>query len=130
VITSTLTAPGFRRGGGPGYLGRADVTRVHANLGRVLSGPADRHTRRAGATRGHHDPRGKLGGHARNPHATDDYARRQIGECRRYIGDFEEALERSSIPAELIDRMTEAYPDLANPYTLWVAAYDQLSTGR
>jgi glyoxylase-like metal-dependent hydrolase (beta-lactamase superfamily II) len=70
-----------------------------------------------------------IAGH-RNPHATDDYARRQIGECRRYIADFEEALERSSTPAELIDRMTEAYPDLANPYTLWVAAYDQLSTGR
>ena len=29
-------------------------------------------------------------------------------------------------PGELIDRMTEAYPGLANPYTLWVAAYDQL----
>jgi hypothetical protein len=70
-----------------------------------------------------------IAGH-RNPQATDDYARRQIGECRRYIADFEEALERSSAPAELIDRMTEAYPDLANPYTLWVAAYDLLGTGR
>ena len=69
-----------------------------------------------------------IAGH-RNPLATDDYARRQIGECRRYIADFEEALERSSAPAELIDRMTEAYPDLANPYTLWVAAYDLLGTG-
>jgi hypothetical protein len=29
-------------------------------------------------------------------------------------------------PAELIDRMMSAYPDLANPYTLWVAAYDLL----
>ena len=37
-------------------------------------------------------------------------------------------LERSSAPAELIDRMTAAYPDLANPYTLWVAAYDLLGT--
>jgi hypothetical protein len=33
-------------------------------------------------------------------------------------------LERSSVSAELIDRMMSAYPDLANPYTLWVAAYD------
>jgi hypothetical protein len=24
--------------------------------------------------------------------------------------------------------MTEAHPGLANPYTLWVAAYDQLGT--
>jgi hypothetical protein len=29
-------------------------------------------------------------------------------------------------PAELIDRMMAAYPDVANPYTLWVAAYDLL----
>ncbi len=64
-----------------------------------------------------------IAGH-RNPVAADDDARRQLGECRRYIADFEEALERSSSPAELIDRMTAAYPDLANPYTLWVAAYD------
>jgi len=70
-----------------------------------------------------------IAGH-RNPGAPDDDARRQLGECRRYIADFEEALERSSSPAELIDRMTAAYPDLANPYTLWVAAYDLLGTGR
>jgi glyoxylase-like metal-dependent hydrolase (beta-lactamase superfamily II) len=62
------------------------------------------------------------------PQAADDDARRQIAECRRYIADFEAALERSSAPAELIDRMTAAYPDLANPYTLWVAAYDLLGT--
>ena len=40
----------------------------------------------------------------------------------------EAALERSSAPAQLIDQMTAAYPDLANPYTLWVAAYDLLGT--
>jgi hypothetical protein len=68
-----------------------------------------------------------IAGH-RNPLAADDDARRQIGECRRYLADFEAALERSSAPAELIDRMTAAYPDLANPYTLWVAAYDLLGT--
>jgi glyoxylase-like metal-dependent hydrolase (beta-lactamase superfamily II) len=66
-----------------------------------------------------------IAGH-RDPRAADDDARRQISESRRYIADFEAALERSSTPAELIGRMTEAYPDLANPYTLWVAAYDQL----
>jgi glyoxylase-like metal-dependent hydrolase (beta-lactamase superfamily II) len=66
-----------------------------------------------------------IAGH-RNPGAPDDDARRQLGECRRYIADFEEALERSSSPADLIDQMTAGYPDLANPYTLWVAAYDLL----
>ncbi len=67
-----------------------------------------------------------IAGH-RNPSAADDDARRQIGESRRYIADFEAALESSSAPAELIDRMMAAYPDLANPYTLWVAAYDLLT---
>jgi hypothetical protein len=66
-----------------------------------------------------------IAGH-RNPLAADDDAGRQIDECRRYLADFEAALERSSAPGELIDRMTAAYPDLANPYTLWVAAYDLL----
>ena len=66
-----------------------------------------------------------IAGH-RNPQAPDDDARRQVSECRRYLADFEAALERSTAPAELIDRMTTAYPDLANPYTLWVAAYDLL----
>src|ERR1700729_3658769 len=28
----------------------------------------------------------------RNPHAPDDDPRRQVGECRRYIADFEAAL--------------------------------------
>ena len=68
-----------------------------------------------------------IAGH-RNPLAADDDARRQIGECRRYIADFETALERSSAPAELIERMTETHPNLANPYTLWIAAYDLLGT--
>jgi glyoxylase-like metal-dependent hydrolase (beta-lactamase superfamily II) len=68
-----------------------------------------------------------IAGH-RDPHAPDDDARRLIAECHRYLADFEAALERSSTPAELIDRMTEAHPGLANPYTLWVAAYDQLGT--
>ncbi len=64
-----------------------------------------------------------IAGH-RNPDAPDDDARRQVSECRRYIADFETALERSTAPADLIDRMMASYPDLANPYTLWVAAYD------
>jgi glyoxylase-like metal-dependent hydrolase (beta-lactamase superfamily II) len=66
-----------------------------------------------------------IAGH-RHPNAPDDDALRQIGDSRRYILDFEAALEHSTTPAELIDRMTDRYPDLANPYTLWVAAFDQL----
>jgi len=66
-----------------------------------------------------------IAGH-RNPQAVDDDARRQIHECRRYLTDFAAALDRSATPADLIDRMTDAYPSFANPYTLWVAAYDLL----
>jgi len=73
-------------------------------------------------------PKTIVAGH-RNPQGPDDDARRQLDECRHYIADFEAALESSRSPAELIDRMTAAYPDLANPYTLWVAAYDLLGTG-
>ncbi|NMO57553.1 hypothetical protein HH310_41110 [Actinoplanes sp. TBRC 11911] len=69
-----------------------------------------------------------IAGH-RHPQAVDDDARRQISESRRYLADFEAALERSSTPAELIDRMTDGHPDLANPYTLWVAAYELLGGG-
>ena len=68
-----------------------------------------------------------IAGH-RNPLAADDDAQRQIDESRRYLADFETALERSSTPPDLIDRMTATYPDLANPYTLWVAAYDLLGS--
>jgi glyoxylase-like metal-dependent hydrolase (beta-lactamase superfamily II) len=66
-----------------------------------------------------------IAGH-RNPAAPDDDARRQIDDCRRYLADFEQALGSSSTAPELIDKMTTAHPDLANPYTLWVAAYDLL----
>lgn len=49
-------------------------------------------------------------------------------KASRYLADFEAALERGSSPAELVDRMTAAYPGWANPYSLWVAAYDLLGT--
>ncbi|MFD7602017.1 MBL fold metallo-hydrolase [Streptomyces mirabilis] len=69
-----------------------------------------------------------IAGH-RDPRAADDDARRQIDESRRYLADFETALERSSAPRELIDRMTTAHPELANPCTLWIAAHDLLGSG-
>ncbi len=69
-----------------------------------------------------------IAGH-RNPGAPDDDGNRQIAECRRYLADFEAALERCTSPDDLISTMMAAYPDLANPYTLWVAAYDLLGSG-
>ena len=66
-----------------------------------------------------------VAGH-RHPQAVDDDAQRQIEESRQYIADFEAALARSSSPLGLIDRMMSIHGDRANPYTLWVAAYDLL----
>ena len=66
-----------------------------------------------------------IAGH-RHPQAADDDAQRQIEQSRQYIADFEAALARSYAPLELIDRMMAIHGDRANPYTLWVAAYDLL----
>jgi hypothetical protein len=33
-------------------------------------------------------------------------------------------LDRSSSPVDLIDQMMSIHGDRANPYTLWLAAYD------
>ena len=66
-----------------------------------------------------------IAGH-RHPQATDDDAQRQIEDSHQYIADFETALDRSSAPRELIDRMMSIHEERANPYTLWVAAYDLL----
>jgi glyoxylase-like metal-dependent hydrolase (beta-lactamase superfamily II) len=66
-----------------------------------------------------------IAGH-RHPQAIDDDAQRQIEESRQYIADFEAALARSSSPPDLIDGMMSIHGDRANPYTLWVAAFDLL----
>jgi glyoxylase-like metal-dependent hydrolase (beta-lactamase superfamily II) len=66
-----------------------------------------------------------IAGH-RNPAAPDDDAHRQISESQQYLANFEQSLARSSTPTELIDRVTSAYPDWANPYTVWFAAYNLL----
>ena len=67
-----------------------------------------------------------IAGH-RHPDAPDDDAARQIEESRRYITDFEATLGESARPQDLISRMTEKHPQLGNPYTLWVAAFDLLA---
>lgn len=68
-----------------------------------------------------------IAGH-RHPDATDDDAVRQVQQSRRYLDDFEDALGAGGSPQELIGRMTAKYPDLGNPYTLWVAAFDLLTS--
>lgn len=66
-----------------------------------------------------------IAGH-RDPNAPDDDAQRQLDACRTYLTTFESALARSDSPASLVDDMTNAFPKLANSYTLWVAAFDLL----
>jgi glyoxylase-like metal-dependent hydrolase (beta-lactamase superfamily II) len=66
-----------------------------------------------------------IAGH-RDLAAPDDDAHRQVDACRGYLEHFESALARSKSPQELIEEVLRAYPDLANPYTLWVAAFDLL----
>jgi glyoxylase-like metal-dependent hydrolase (beta-lactamase superfamily II) len=68
-----------------------------------------------------------IAGH-RHPDAPDDLASRQVEESRQYLADFEEALTASATPQDLIATITEKYPDLGNPYTLWVAAFNLLPT--
>ena len=67
-----------------------------------------------------------IAGH-RHPEAPDDDATRQIDESRQYLTDFDAALAASATPDDLISRMSEKHPNLGNPYTLWVAAFDLLA---
>ena len=69
-----------------------------------------------------------IAGH-RDPGTPDDDAVRQIDDSRRYLAAFDTALARSAVPRDLISQMSEVYPNLANPYTLWVAAFDLLASG-
>jgi hypothetical protein len=44
---------------------------------------------------------------------------------RQYIYDFDEAVASSRGGEKVVAKMTAKYPDLGNPYTLWLAAYTQ-----
>ena len=66
-----------------------------------------------------------IAGH-RDPDAPDNDAVRQVAESRQYIADFEAALAASRTPDELIERVSARYRDWANPYTLWVSAFNLL----
>jgi glyoxylase-like metal-dependent hydrolase (beta-lactamase superfamily II) len=65
-----------------------------------------------------------IAGHT-DPAARDNDAARLIQATRQYIYDFDEAVASSSGGAEVVSKMTARYPDLGNPYTLWLAAYTQ-----
>ena len=62
-----------------------------------------------------------IAGH-RNPQAPDDDTRGQIAESRRYIADFEAALERSSTPAVL----STGRPETISPAARCQAVPDSL----
>lgn len=65
-----------------------------------------------------------IAGH-KDPAAAEDDARRILDQSRQYLLDFDEATAGAGSPADLVAAMLARYPDLGNPYTLWVAAHDQ-----
>jgi hypothetical protein len=65
-----------------------------------------------------------IAGH-RDPAAPDDEGARTLQATRQYIRDFDSMVAASKGGAEVVDAMTEKYPELGNPYTMWLAAYTQ-----
>lgn len=63
-----------------------------------------------------------IAGH-KDPGAPDDDAQRLLDHSRQYLSDFDDAVNADPKPAAIIDAMLYKYPDLGNPYTLWVAAH-------
>jgi glyoxylase-like metal-dependent hydrolase (beta-lactamase superfamily II) len=69
-------------------------------------------------------PAAVIAGHT-DPGAPDNDGSRLIDQTRQYIHDFDEAVAACGSGQEVVSRMTARYPDLGNPYTLWLAAYTQ-----
>lgn len=65
-----------------------------------------------------------IAGHT-DPGAPDNDGPRLIDQTRHYIRDFDEAVAACGSGQEVVSRITAKYPDLGNPYTLWLAAYTQ-----
>jgi len=63
----------------------------------------------------------------KDPDAPDDDATRVLDQSRRYIEDFDRAVETSGSAEDLIDAMLSRYPRFGNPYTLWLAAQNQVT---
>jgi glyoxylase-like metal-dependent hydrolase (beta-lactamase superfamily II) len=62
-----------------------------------------------------------IAGH-KDPDAPDDEAARTLETTRRYIRDFDAQVAAGASGAALVEAMSARYPDLGNPYTLWLAA--------
>jgi glyoxylase-like metal-dependent hydrolase (beta-lactamase superfamily II) len=71
-------------------------------------------------------PRTIISGH-KDPDAPDDDAVRQLTQSRRYIQDFDRALQSSQSASQLIDTMMSSYRGYGNPYTLFVSAHSQFT---
>jgi hypothetical protein len=65
-----------------------------------------------------------IAGHS-DPNAPDNDAARMIDATRQYLLDFNEVVASSSAGDEVVSKMTAKYPQLGNPYTLWLGAYTQ-----
>jgi glyoxylase-like metal-dependent hydrolase (beta-lactamase superfamily II) len=71
-------------------------------------------------------PRTIIAGH-KDPYAADDDAERQLAQSRRYVEDFDRAVQSSTAAWQVIDTMMKTYSDFGNPYTLFVSAYSQFA---
>jgi glyoxylase-like metal-dependent hydrolase (beta-lactamase superfamily II) len=71
-------------------------------------------------------PRTIISGH-KDPDAPDDDAARQLAQSRRYIEDFDRALQSSRSASQLIDTMMSTYSRYGNPYTLFLSAHSQFT---
>jgi glyoxylase-like metal-dependent hydrolase (beta-lactamase superfamily II) len=69
-----------------------------------------------------------IAGH-KDPNAPDDDGARTLQATRQYIRDFDSTVAASKGGAEVVEAMTEKYPELGNPYTLWLGAYAQRYDG-
>jgi hypothetical protein len=72
------------------------------------------------------EPRTIIAGH-KDPDGPDDDAIRQLAQSRRYIEDFEYALQSSGSASQLIDTMMSSYRTYGNPYTLFLSAHSQFT---
>ncbi|HEX6507740.1 MAG TPA: MBL fold metallo-hydrolase, partial [Chloroflexota bacterium] len=70
-----------------------------------------------------------IAGHS-DPDAPDNDGSRILNQTRQYILDFDEAVAMCNSSQDVVAMMTEKYPKLGNPYTLWLAAYTQPHEGR
>ena len=65
-----------------------------------------------------------IAGH-KDPDAPDDNAARQLAQSRDYIEAFDQAVAGSSSARDVVNKMTNSFPDYGNPYTLFASAHSQ-----